>query len=114
MTGNFSEALRDLLAESGLSQVDLARRLRVSRQAVSAWMTAGTIPSWENVLRLEDELAVEPRGSLMKLAGYSTNGDAGEPTIESLIRADPCFDPEDKRVLLRMIRVLRERHPEPE
>jgi transcriptional regulator with XRE-family HTH domain len=107
----FAEALRALIDERGMSQAQLARSVGVSAQAVSAWTTGSVTPARENVERIEDELAVDARGSLVALAGYSTNGLA-EVTVESAIRADPGLDPEDKRVLLRILRLARERHPE--
>ena len=110
--GTFAETLRALLQESQLSQAALARRLGISAQAVSAWMAGGVVPTWENVVRIEDELAVDPRGSLLTAAGYSAGPDPDQPTIESLLRSDPGLDVEDKRVILRILRLARERHTE--
>jgi len=104
----FSDALRALLQERGVSQAALARRLGLTPQAVSAWVTGGTTPSRDNVVLIEDELAVQPRGSLLTVAGWA-HEDTAAPTVESLIRADPGLDPEDKRVLLRIIANARER-----
>jgi transcriptional regulator with XRE-family HTH domain len=104
----FTDALSQLLRERGISQNKLAERLGVTGSAVSLWAHGKSTPTRENVERIEDELAVEPRGSLLKLAGYSTE-DTAAPTVESLIRADPGLDPEDKRVLLRIIANARER-----
>jgi transcriptional regulator with XRE-family HTH domain len=104
----FGDALTQLLHERGISQSELGRRLGVTAQSVNLW-TKGGRPSRENIERIEDELAVEPRGFLLNLAGYSTGGDQGEPTVESLIRADSGLDAEDKRVLLRIIAMARER-----
>jgi transcriptional regulator with XRE-family HTH domain len=109
--GTFSDALRALLNERGMSQRELARRLGLSVQAVNGWITLGTTPARENVERLEDELVVEPRGELLHLAGYSADR-AETPTVESLVRSDPGLDPEDKRVILRILRLARERHAE--
>lgn len=105
----FAATLRALLDEHGLSQAALARRLGISPQAVSMWTASDTTPSRENVERLEDELAVEPRGTLLTAAGYATDNNA-TPTVESLIRSDPGLDAEDKRVLLRIVALARERH----
>lgn len=105
---SFAEALRAHLDERDMRQAELARRLGISAQSVSAWVMGTVTPTRENVIRIEDELAVEPRGSLLALAGYSTGGPP-EPTVESLIRQDPRFSAEDKRVFLHLIRMARER-----
>lgn len=103
------DAIHEHLVEAGLTQSDLARRLGVTSSAVNGWARGKTPPSRENLERIEDELSVEPRGALMRLAGYAAPDDA-PPTVESLLRADPGLDPEDKRVLLRIIRMARERY----
>jgi len=104
----FGEALRATIVERGISQAELARRVGVSPQAVTTWTAGTVIPTRENVIRVEDELAVEPRGSLLELLGYSRET-TGAPTVESLIRADSGLHPEDKRIFLRLIRMARER-----
>lgn len=48
------------------------------------------------------------RGSLRELAGYAP-GSPGGPTVESLIRADPGLHPHDKRALIRIVRMARDR-----
>jgi transcriptional regulator with XRE-family HTH domain len=106
---DFARALSGVLAERRIKQAALARRLDVTPQAVSSWVLGSSTPSRDNVVRLEDELAVEPRGWLLDLAGYSADGQIDQ-TPESLIRGDPGLDPEDKRVLLRMLMLARERH----
>lgn len=107
--GAFGDALKQLLTERNLSGNEVARRIGVTGTTISYWIAGKTQPTRDNVVRLEDELAVEPRGSLLALAGYSVV-DPGTPTVESLIRADPELDPEDKRVLLRILRMARERY----
>lgn len=106
----FGDALTQLLHERGISQSELGRRLGVTGSAVNLWVNSRAKPSRDHLERIEDELAVDPRGSLLNLAGYSSDGEPGAATVESLIRADPGLDPEDKRVLLRIIAMARERH----
>jgi len=108
--GTFADALRALLAERGMSQRELARRLGVSAQAVNSWFTGGITPGRENVERVEDELAVEPRGWLLDLAGYSPGGPQATVSPEVAIRADPGLHPEDKRALLHVLRIARQRN----
>lgn len=104
----FTDSLSELLHDRGMSQNELGRRLGVTSAAVSLWTQGKANPSRDHVERIEDELAVEPRGSLLEAAGYSVD-DPGGPTVESLIRADPGLHPEDKRVFLRLIRMARDR-----
>jgi len=108
--GTFSDALRALLAERGMSQRELARRLGISAQAINSWLNTGITPARENVERVEDELAVEPRGWLLELAGYSANAPQSTVSPEVAIRGDPGLHPEDKRALLHVLRIARERH----
>jgi len=105
----FAEALRQLMADRGLSQRQLAERIGVTPSAVNFWAHGTSRPTRGNVVALEDELAVEPRGWLLNLADYRAEDNEPTPTIESLIRADPGLDPEDKRVLLRIVANARER-----
>jgi transcriptional regulator with XRE-family HTH domain len=105
----FAEALRQLMADRGLSQRQLAERIGVTPSAVNFWAQGTSRPTRDNVVALEDELAVTPRGWLLNLADYRAEDNEPTPTIESLIRADPGLDPEDKRVLLRIIAMARER-----
>jgi transcriptional regulator with XRE-family HTH domain len=107
----FGKALDQLLHERGISQNALGARLGITGSAVNQWVTGRTRPSRDNVQRLEDELAVDPRGSLLTLAGYAVENDHG-PTIESLIRSDPTLAAEDKRLLLRILATVR-RNSEP-
>jgi transcriptional regulator with XRE-family HTH domain len=106
-------ALADILAERNISQSELARRLDVTASAVNLWTRGRATPSRDNIIRIEDELAVEPRGSLLMLAGYAPD-DHDSATVESLLRADPGIDPEDKRVILRIIRNARARYTQVE
>lgn len=105
------DALAQLLHERGMSQSELGRRLGITGSAVNLWTRGKSRPSRENLERIEDELAVEPRGTLVRLAGYATPAD-DNPTVEALLRADPGLDPEDKRAILRVIRLARERYAE--
>lgn len=109
--GTFATLLRALLEEAGLSQAALARRIGISAQAVSGWFAAGNTPSRDNVERIEHELDVQPRGSLLTAAGYAVERH-DTPTLESLIRSDPGLSAEDKRTFLHLLRMARARFAE--
>lgn len=52
--------LRELRKKKGLSQVALAKRANVAQPQISAWETAGTIPTIESLSRLARALGVKP------------------------------------------------------
>jgi transcriptional regulator with XRE-family HTH domain len=112
----FGELLDHWLNERQMSQSELGRRLglKSAGAAVNQWVKNRSGISRDHAVQIEDELDVQPRGSLIEAAGYSVT-DPGGPTPESLLRADPGIDAEDKRVLLRVLRMARERfRPSPE
>lgn len=68
---DFSEKLRTLRKQHGLSQEELAHRLGVSRQAVSKWETGQGFPDTDKLLVLSNMFAVS-------LDYLLKNGDVGE------------------------------------
>ena len=54
----FAENLRTLRRARGLSQEELAGRLHVTRQTISKWENALSVPDAELLLRLAEELEV--------------------------------------------------------
>ena len=54
----FAENLRQIRKERGLSQEELAERLKVSRQAVSKWEQGGGYPEVEKLLLTAEQLGV--------------------------------------------------------
>jgi transcriptional regulator with XRE-family HTH domain len=54
----FFERLRQVLADRGLSQADLARELNVGVATVSEWFTRGRVPNGDVMLRLPGALRV--------------------------------------------------------
>ena len=57
-TMEFSTRLKDLRAQSALSQEQLARRIGVSRQAVTKWESGAGRPELESLVALADVFAV--------------------------------------------------------
>lgn len=51
---NFSERLKKEREKRGWSQIDLAEKIHVSRQAVSKWETGKNYPSIEVIINLSD------------------------------------------------------------
>lgn len=57
-TMEFSTRLKDLRAQSALSQEQLARRIGVSRQAITKWESGAGRPELESLIALADVFAV--------------------------------------------------------
>ena len=53
----------------GLSQEALARRMDVSRQAVTKWESGQSAPSTENLFRLAEQMCIRDRRSRDRSAG---------------------------------------------
>lgn len=104
----FAERLVKELDVQGMRQAELARRLDVSPQAVSQWVTDKSAPGKDTLIRLEDLLGL-PRGELLAMLGYRNPDDEppGLVTIEEAIRLDETIAAEDKRALLRIVAGLR-------
>lgn len=73
-----SEKLAALRKEHGYSQLNVAERLNVSRQAISRWEVGNSVPSTENLMELSRLYGV----SLDELVGCDT-GEKIPPTPES-------------------------------
>lgn len=54
----FSERLKELRLEKGLTQIELANMLGISQKSYSHWETQKTEPSFENLVKLADLLDV--------------------------------------------------------
>ena len=74
---NFSDKVRMLRKEHGLSQEELAGKLDVSRQAVSKWENGQGFPEMETVLRMSDLFGVS-LDYLFKDSGSEEKGTAEE------------------------------------
>ncbi|MCU1453100.1 MAG: helix-turn-helix protein [Acidimicrobiales bacterium] len=71
----FGAHLEDLLVRHGLVQADLAKRVGVSQQTVSKWITGETLPRPKLVPLLEEAIGVEP-GELGRFLYGGPNGSA--------------------------------------
>lgn len=103
-----TQVLSDLIETSGLSQAEIGRRVGVRAQAVTNWKTGVSKPNADNVKALDTVL--NARGRIMRAYGYDPGTPDGTCTVEGAIRSDEILDSEDKRLLLGLIRRLRDRH----
>lgn len=80
------EKLVCLRKEKGLTQLDLAEAVKVSRQAVSKWESGGGIPSTENLRGLSELYGVS--------IDYLLNEEAREPEEDTTPREKTGTSPE--------------------
>ena len=100
---SFGEQLRKRREELGISRVELAGRLGISRSAVGNYETGVSAPKEEVLLRLFDALGVDPNylyrdayrahGGIRSdeeqalLEGYRRLSLAGRQTVHTMVRA---------------------------
>jgi transcriptional regulator with XRE-family HTH domain len=102
----FAEALQKAIAEVGISQRELARRLEVSQASVSQWLHGQTTPRPGLAAQLERELGQEP-GSLLIPLGYVVVDRKGRPLgVPEAIANDPRLGPREREVLQDVYRAL--------
>ena len=58
MLSSLNENIRQLRVQSGLSQVELAKKLNVSKQCVSNWENDNVMPSVEMLVKIADYFKV--------------------------------------------------------
>lgn len=87
-------ALRIAMAESRLTQTDLAERLGVTQAAVSMWVNGG-LPSLDQTLRISCAFGWEPR-TFLERAGILKPA-----PLEEILRDDPALDGEGVAGVLR-------------
>ena len=96
------EKLIHLRREKGLTQLELAEAVKVSRQAVSKWESGGGIPSTENLRSLSELYGVS--------VDYLLDENKDDPPAivheESSVVYGPDYKPQGKRKLWIMWRVI--------
>jgi transcriptional regulator with XRE-family HTH domain len=102
----FAEALQKAIADAGISQRELARRLEVSQASVSQWLHAQTAPRPGMAVRLERELGRDP-GSLLIPLGYVVVDPEGRPVgVPEAVAKDPRLGSREREILLSLYRTL--------
>ena len=132
---SFGEQLRKRREELGISRVELAGRLGISRSAVGNYETGVSAPKEEVLLRLFDALGVDPNylyrdayrahGGIRSdeeqalLEGYRRLSLAGRQTVHTMVRALEDLQQESERLQPRqtvhtMVRALEDLQQESE
>lgn len=71
-SGEFASNLRAFRARADLSQIELAKRIGVTKDSIGNWEDGKCMPSFGVAVRMADELGI----SLDQLAGRSTQATA--------------------------------------
>ncbi len=90
---SLAEKLITLRKQKGLTQMDLAEQLNVSRQAISRWEVGAAVPSTDN-LKVLGELYGVP-------VDYLLNDDSTEATKSTQVAEE---NPEDKETARRRVK----------
>lgn len=100
-----SEALRIAYEQAGVAQTQIAEALGVDQPTVSKWARGERPPPlW--ALPVVDALCGKPKGHVLRLAGYVED----DVTVETAIQSDPELEADDKGMLTRFYRRMKE-HP---
>jgi transcriptional regulator with XRE-family HTH domain len=105
-SASFGEALRQALADQGMSQLELAERLGLSSQSVvSQWISETHRPDPARVFELERQLDVDP-GRLSRLLGYLPVDASPALDVPAAVAADPHLNAQQREAVLAVYRAL--------
>lgn len=102
MSEKFSDRLRAARELRDLSQTDLANRTGLQPSAISHFETGKRSPSFDNLRRLADALAV----SIDQLLGRNTSPDVVTPAGEKIFRDLRNMSASDQDALAEMAAIL--------
>lgn len=92
----------------GMTQIDLANRLKTTQSAVSAWESGRAVPNIQGVAGAERVLGLD-RGELsrhLRYAPVDAPRPSSEPRVEEAIRQDRGLDARGKAALIAAYREL--------
>lgn len=108
---NIGARVRDIRRERGMTQDQLAERIGVSRSAVAQWETGRAGQLTGNLSRIADVLGIGME-YLMHGADKRAAGQVGQGDELALLRLYRECSPEDRQLVLRMLRRLARQHQE--
>lgn len=101
-----SDAFREAYETAGVSQTQIAEALGVDQPRVSKWARGESQPPLEK-LPVIDALCGQPRGYVLRLAGYVDDID-----IEAAIKADPRLTEKGRSTVLAYYLFVRDEYDE--
>jgi len=106
MNRSFGEILRETRERKGLSQSQLAQKAGFQPSAISHFEAGRREPSFDNLKRLGDALAV----TIDYLIGRKEQPDMAGPTAEAVFRHFSELTDEDQQTLAELARSLANRN----
>jgi transcriptional regulator with XRE-family HTH domain len=79
----FGQSLRETLRTKGVSRAELARRVKVSPNAVSGWTTGSSTPDYKNLIRIIQALDADPADLL---DGSTSTPQSTSPSDQLILR----------------------------
>jgi transcriptional regulator with XRE-family HTH domain len=104
----FGRAVKDARVRRGMTQIELANRLKTTQSAVSAWESGRAVPNIRGVAAAEKVLGLD-RGELsrhLRYAPVDAPRPSSEPRVEEAIRQDRGLDGRGKAALIAAYREL--------
>lgn len=103
-------ALRTAYEAAGVTQKEIAAAAGVDQTTVSKWAKGQRWPPL-NVLPIIDELCGQPRGHVLRLAGYVEDADGD--VLAAIVQAAALTDEIDRQVMVEVYKIFskRERGP---
>ena len=95
----FSERLKDLRKQAGLTQVDVAERLGISQPAYASWERGTKKPTQENLVKIAQVLNVSVDYLIGNFSEKNTNKELED--IEILFRKNSEGLTDDEKVVFR-------------
>ena len=87
----FSEKISALRKQKGWSQEELAEKLMVTRQAVSKWESAQSMPDLDKLVQLSEALGVSTDYLLKECAGSRSGRTGGKAAARDAGRSKAVF-----------------------
>ena len=83
----FHEKLQNLRKNAGMTQLELAEKLMVSRQAISKWETGNAVPDLENIISICDLFGVS-LDCLVRDTGIVETEEKIQDTAEKMVQQE--------------------------
>lgn len=101
----FHEKLQNLRKNAGMTQLELAEKLMVSRQAISKWETGNAVPDLENIISICDLFGVS-LDCLVRDTGIVETEEKIQDTAEKMVQQEHTREMKLKEKILLISAVI--------